>query len=418
MEEKASVKHHVNFKNVFTKTLTISALLFSASHATAAYIDASLGDAVVGNASAVYYNPAALTILGSKELVVYDSLSLVYFKFSGTARQRLTGYSQTGTATTYTDYMLPSAYLALPLNKRVTLGFGETYTYYGIAEYPNDSILRYFGTISYFNALDLMPSVGIRVTNWFSIGAGLDVELANLALYAMSGFPTLNIPDREGSSLGTGVGIGGHMGILLMPRLGTLIGLTYHSPVAVTIRGQSTFASDPSVISNQFQTTVTAPPSAVFSIDQFFTRKLGLIGTVQFTGWDTIGRINLQNVAFNSFITGDTILPSVVNNFLLHNTWRFALGAHYAPTDRWTLRASFNYDQSPENSTVQVAAGNYFIFGGGFGYRFTKKLNWDLNYGYILYQKQHVDINGASNIIVGDTRGNRNGVSTRLTWDF
>lgn len=412
MEEQTYMKLSKSFK-----LLCICAAVAAASNvANAAFIDASIGDAIVVNASAVYYNPAILSIFRRNELVVYGAESLVNFQFKGTATQRATGYSQTGSTSSNTSYFLPSVYLAIPIADKVTLGFGQTYTYYGLSNYPPNSILRYVGTKSYISVIDLMASIGFKISEHMALGAGLDFELGNLILNSMVGFPSLGVADVLSHNQASGIGYGSHFGLAYAPIRGTAIGLTYHTSVTTNFEGNSTFQSTTPFNTNRFKTTITAPASTVLSVDQYVNPKLGFMGTIQYTWWNSVRQIRLQNIAVVSSGV-NVIVPLTLSNYFLHNTWRYSLGAHYQANPKWQFRAGASYDSDPENPTASVGAGDYVSFILGIGYHFTKDVNFDFNYGHTYYKTANINIVGTNNV-VGKTTGGRDGVSARLTWDF
>src|SRR5579871_4155075 len=64
----------------------------------ASFIESTIGAAVVNDATAAYYNPAALILLKNPQLIPLGSA--VYFRthFSGQATQSITGFSQSGSS--------------------------------------------------------------------------------------------------------------------------------------------------------------------------------------------------------------------------------------------------------------------------------------------------------------------------------
>ena len=409
-EQISSVRHRT------VKLLTLCSLLFAANNAMAAFVDSVGGTAIVSDATAAYYNPAALTLIHKNQLVLLGIYQNVYSHFTGTASETITGvgtFTQSGSTSSATNYYIPDSFLAIPVTQNVTLGFGEIYTFYGASEYPYNSILRYFGTTSYISVLDFIPSIGVRVNDKLALGGGLDFDVAKTTLNFVFGFPGV-IADTQIVNKATAAGVGGHVGILIQPKLGTTIGLTYHSVASLNFTGHSTKESATPLSTNLFKVSIPAVPSTEFSVDQFVNRKLGFIGTVKYTQWNRVKTLNLQNVVITS-ATPPT--PSTVAQYHLRNTWRFTLGTHYTVNPKWSLRAAVTYDQDPVNSRYQLATGTNYLLGLSAAYHFTPDVIFDLSYGHVWYKGSNINITG-SNTITGSTRGHRDGVVGKLTWNL
>lgn len=88
----------------------------------ASFIESSMGAAVVNDATAAYYNPAALVLLKNPQIIILNSLSNFHSQFTGQAIQANTGFTLSGSSVTETHYYLPSLYLAKAITNKVTIG--------------------------------------------------------------------------------------------------------------------------------------------------------------------------------------------------------------------------------------------------------------------------------------------------------
>lgn len=389
------------------------AMTICTSNAIAAFVEAAIGPAIPSDASAVYFNPAALVLQPKHQLVVSGAYVPVNFNFHGMTLQNATQYAQTGETSSRAIYRLPSAYLANRLTDKFTLGLGGTYTNYGKQNFPDDSILRYMLTYNAITVSDLIPSLTYKANDKFSIGAGLDFEEIKINLDSVVGAPPAHIPDINLVNEAKANGIGAHGGILYIPKRGTLVGLAYHSPVHFKPTGQSTFLAPQPFASNNFQFGITMPASTVLSVDQYLSTELGLIGTIQYMQWGSLKSLDLQNIAL---IRGgqNVIIPLTTKIFNLQNTWRYQLGIHYKVSPKLTVRAAMAYDQEPNVSTFQLAPKDNIFFGTNATYWVKKNVGIELAYLYVTYPSQNVYIKGTANTAVGTVNGTRNTFAAKL----
>src|SRR5271170_2288396 len=88
----------------------------------ASFIESTMGAAVVNDATATYYNPAALTLLKNTQIIALGTGAKSYSQFTGQATQLSSGFIQSGTSKSQSYYFLPSAYLGLPISDRFFFG--------------------------------------------------------------------------------------------------------------------------------------------------------------------------------------------------------------------------------------------------------------------------------------------------------
>src|SRR5262249_24210 len=122
---------------------------------------------------------------------------------------------------------------------------------------------RYHALKSSLKTISILPSLGFRVTDWLSLGAGMTAEHAKGTLTSaidfgavceifgkQSGLPAGLCPgiglapqqvDGGARVTGSDWGYGWHVGALFEPRADTRIGLTYHSRVDHDLSGHVTF---------------------------------------------------------------------------------------------------------------------------------------------------------------------------------
>lgn len=400
-------------KRIFTALIPSLAFLATSVHAS--FIESTIGTAVVNDATATYHNPAALTVLKNSQIVTLGSIADFNSRFTGQSVQLITGFTQIGNSTVQTRYFLPSFYFGMPISNKVTLGFGIVYNNF-FNDLSDNSILRYVQSNNHIQNIDFIPAFGIKINDFFALGAGLNFTYVNILLQPISGFPSLNVPDSESRNEANGRSLGGHIGFLLNPTRSTVMGFNYRTAVTYQLNGNSRL-EDAQLTANDYHFNIWTPARSVFSINQFVTPTLGLIGTIQYIKWSMFKEINLHNVA-TKIASLPTILPSVKVRYHLHNTWLLTLGSHFHITPEWIIRVAGSYVQSPSNPHYQISNGDNVILGASMSYDIYKFLTLDCGYSHTFIRNQSINIVSNTNIIDGVSKGFRNAFSLKLTLNF
>src|SRR5438045_4040596 len=81
-------------------------LLPLAAHAS--FIETTMGTAVVNDATAIYYNPAALVLIKNPQIIPQGTFAYFHTRFSGQSTSLSTGITETGSSSSNTRYYSPS----------------------------------------------------------------------------------------------------------------------------------------------------------------------------------------------------------------------------------------------------------------------------------------------------------------------
>lgn len=375
----------------------------------ASFIESTMGAAVVNDATATYYNPAALVLLENPQIILLNSLGSFHSNFTGQAIQANTGSTQVGSSNIQTNYFLPTFYLGVPTNDKITLGLaliGNSFD----KDINEGSILRYAQPNNSVQNVDVVPAIEYKLNDMISFGAGIDISYANFLMKAISGFQSLNIPDSESRNQCNGTGVGEDVGVLLKPRNSTMIGLNYRSAVTYRLNGKSVFEGNPEIVSDHYGFKFWTPARIVLSASQSITSKFSVIGTIQRIEWDIFQNVNIHGIATPIGILNATV------PYHLHNTWLFTVGGQYRITPNCVIRIASSYNQSPANSNFQISNGNSVILGASMGYEISKNIIIDGGYAHAFIQNKNINVTAARNIINGTTNGFVNAVSLKLTF--
>lgn len=414
------VKIHMDNRKLLTwikkfQALLLLCLLLVPLVIHASFIESTMGAAVVNDATAVYYNPAALVLLKNPQIIALNSVGHFQSQFTGAAIQANTGFTQSGTSTIQTPYNLPSLYLGLPMTDKFAMGLAVISNFFN-KDVDGNSILRYVQSNNSVKDIDLVPAVEFKPNDFFSVGAAMSFSYANFLLIRTSGFPSLNIPDSQSRNECDGTGVGGDVGFLLKPSKSTIIGFNYRSAVTYRLSGKSVFENNPDVVSNHYGFTFWTPARSVLSVNQSITPTLGIIGTVQRIEWSIFKEINIHGIATQ--IDSQPVILNANVPYHLHDTWLLTLGSHYRITPKWIIRVAGNYNQSPGNSNFQISNGDSIIFGASMAYEISKNIIIDGGYAHAFIQNENIHVRAASNQINGVTRGFVDVCSLKLTFNL
>lgn len=400
-------------KNTNLHKLVFLFLLIVPFKSYASFIESTLGTAVVNDATATYFNPAALVLVKNPQLIGLGSTAGFHNTFNGQAIQSGSGFIQSGRSSEQTNYYLPSLYFSMPATEKIKLGFAVVGNSFE-RDLDQTAILRYVEASNQIQDVDFVPAIGIKINDFFSIGAGLNFSRVNFILKPVTGIPSLNIPDSQSLNESSGTSVGGDAGLLFKVSPTTLLGYNYRSNITYHLSGNSFFEGSPPITSNQYHFTFWTPARHVLSINHFFTSRIGVIGTIQYIQWNIIKNVNFHNIA-TQIASQSVIIPNATVNYHLHNAWLFTLGGQYRATSQWVIRAAGTYNQTPGNANYQISQGDSIILGASTGYEFTKNMILDGSFAHVFFKNQNIHITTARNIINGVNKSFINAVSLKLT---
>lgn len=378
----------------------------------ASFIEATMGTAVVNDATATYYNPAALTLLENAQIIALATGAQLHSQFTGDVIQSTSGFSQSGATPSHTNYFLPSGYLGVPASDKLFFGLAVIANSFN-RDVDQNSILRYVMSDNNIKNIDLVSAIAVKLNDYISLGAGLDVSQADFLFTPISGSPSLDVPDMQSQNEANATAWGGDFGILLKPSPSTQIGLNYRSSMTYHFQGTSQLESNPTITSNNFSFDYWTPARFVLSINQFLSRSLGMIGTVQWIKWDIYNQINATGVV-TQIGPNPVILSNVTVPLHFHNAWVYTLGSYYRLSPKWIIRTAVNYIQSPGDPNYQITEGDNIILGASIGYKLSKMISLDGSYAHAFVQNQTINIQNSVSTINGINEAYRDSVSLKI----
>lgn len=381
----------------------------------ASFIESTSGTAVINDATAAYYNPAALVFLNNPQIIMLGSVGNLNTDFTGQATLRSTGFTEAGSSSSNSYYYLPSLYAGIPTTDNITLGIAMMANS-AFRDADETSVLRYVQSNNNIEDYDVVPAIEFKINNYLSLGAGINFSYLNFELNPIVGFPGSNAGDSQSNNQASGTGVGGNVGFLLQPSPALKIGFDYRSVTSYQLNGTSVFNGVQQVVSNNYRFNLWTPAHSTLSVNYFVTPKIGFIGTVQFIQWNIFNNVNVHGIPT---LVGSQ--PAIVNAtipFHWHDDYVFTLGNIYKVSSNWVIRVAGSYVQSPSNPQYQVTNGDSIVIGTSVGYKINQTITLDGGYAHAFIKDEDININGNALLIDGVNGGERNAVILKLTWNL
>ncbi len=283
--------------------------------------------AVASDASTSFHNPAGMTRLNGKELMVTGGLLYSTVKFDSDANTPIPG-GDGGDAGGLAPLL--GAFYVHSLTDDLKLGANVISITGAVLDYNDDWAGRYLNTEVTLLTVTFNPTLAYRVTDWLSVGGGPQIMYANLEMKT-------KVPPPNGTGEvkidGDDVAFGYDVGALLELGEKTRFGIIYQSEI------EPEFSGDVKIKPPGFQagtdTDITLAQFVKASIYHEINDQWALLGSIGWEDWSAFENINISTGR------GSQKIP---RNW--DDTWKFAVGAHFKPVENWLLQLGFSYDTS------------------------------------------------------------------------
>jgi long-chain fatty acid transport protein len=395
----------------------------------------------VKNASAIYFNPAALTrVTGWNFVASVEPIGVgLTFADSGSTVPSAGGApfpvplgSEGGDAGKWIP--VPNAYLSGQVGERVWIGAGFNVPF-GLETNWQEAPWtgRFHATRSKVEAYNVNPTIAFKVSDAFSIGVGADwqhlkadlgsdVAYGGVAYYGSlqalvaQGLPpavaaaTLNavlVPQLGPSGVATETSAlisgdsnawGWNAGALLKLGEQAHVGVSYRSKIKHDVAGTVEFTGVPTItlpgslapigstlnarFANGPVTTTIDMPDTFSVAAAWENEKVEVLADYTATGWDSIQSLDIKREGATDNFSSVTLK--------FQNTWRAGLGVNVKLNEKATLRLGTAYDKAPvqdEFRTPRLPDDNRVWASGGFEWKLGQKATIDVGYAHIFVSK-------------------------------
>lgn len=388
----------------FAYSVLSASILFGATqsaHAAGFYIQEQsvkgLGYAFSGSttsiddASTLYFNPAGMTKLDGAQINAGAHLIIPNADLTDTGTTVPFG-AAVGTddgGNPYDPTPVPNLYAVTPLDffgqSNVWAGIGVSAPFGLGSDYGDTWFGRFDSTETELKTINIQPSIAVKATDWLSIGGGIDIQYADAELKSVA-----NPGTGEGISTlkGDDWTVGYNVGVLLQPLETTEIGVHYRSAISHELDGRISFFNGSGSDFDEGGTAdLDLPDLATFGIAHDITPQTRIMGQATWFGWNNFEEI--QPVRDSG-----TAVAAITQNY--QTTWAFAIGAEHDLNDSWTIRAGYQFDETPttdEFRTSRTPDGDRNWFSGGATYKVNDKLDLDFAATYIDVDDGTINVN-------------------------
>lgn len=404
-----------NLNKLLLTSASVALLFGAAGEANAAgfFIQgqsiSNIGSAFAGSASnprdasVIFFNPAGMTHLDGAQINIGAAglITHVEVEDKGSTVNSVSlaaaGFATGDGGNPGGFDVIPSLYIAAPFyDDRIWLGVGVNSPFGLGSQYDSDFFGRFVSTKTDLKTVDITPSIAYQATDWLSVGAGMIIQHARGNLQQNVG--SIATPN-EVRLRGDDMAFGFNLGVLAEPMQGTKFGLSYRSETNIEFE-DGTFQSG--ALAFPAFAEITLPDIVTASVTQSVNDRWRVMGQVAYFNWADFDRLTVTR---NSVAT-----PVADVNFNYNNTLNFSIGTEYDWNERLTLRAGYQFDETPTTiegrSTVNPDGDrNWFTVGATYDY--TDRMSFDFAAAYLDIDEEPIDQSraaGANTLrLVGET---------------
>lgn len=360
------------------------------------------------DASTVWFNPAGMMKLDSRQIVVAGHLLLPKSSFTNgnsvdAGGRPLTGPDDDGGV----DAFVPNFFWVTAINDDTKFGLGVN-SPFGLKTLYDDTWKgRYHAVESDLKTLNINPSIAYQVNEKFSVGGGVNLMLADVTLSRALDFGALcysfstpsscaaagNAPQQNDGfgdltadnfdDLAWGI----NLGLMYDITPATRLGVAWRSETKIKVQGDANFTVPASAsfapsagvfIDTGLRAEVTLPQT--FSVSLAHDRNKWLwLADITWTGWSSFPELRIKYDNPNQ--------PDTVTTHSWNDTFRLSVGADYTLSDVWTLRGGLAYDETPipdaEHRTARIPGNSRTWLSLGATYNINPAFIVDLGYSHL-----------------------------------
>ena len=353
--------------------------------------------AVAEDASTVFFNPAGLTQLDGRQVVLAGHLIMPSAKLSNAVGTPASGLGDGGNAGK--TMLVPNAYFAADLGTSLKLGVGLNSPFGLSTEYDTPWLGQTQAIKSRLNTVNLNPALAWWANDRLSLGFGVDWQYLNGELSQSLAAPGLTQVTMKGHDDSWGW----NLGALWQMDPDTRLGLTYRSRIDHKLKGSLSTGVAASA-------DISVPDSASLSVLRHLDPRWDLLADLTWTGWSS----------FDQLAVAGSGAPSIPENW--KNTERLSLGLTYRPVREWTWRMGVAYDPTPvpdaSHRTPRIPDGDRTWLAMGGQYRMGLREAVDFGYAHLFVRDATIDHSEGGVTLAGTYNDRIDIVSVQYTRGF
>lgn len=455
---------------------SISGLAHSGGFALIEHGASGLGNAYAGAAavsadtSTVWFNPAGMSELDSREIsgALHLLNSSTEFSNRGTTLGAALGSSAASGADTAepgTTTVLPNFYYVAPINDQWRYGLSIGIPFGSSTDYEDDWVGRYTTIESGISVIDINPAISYKVSEKVRLGFGISLQRLTADLgsavdsgavcFGLSASTSItqtqcinngltpgNQPNDSFAEIsGDSTAVGFNLGALFLPTENLKIGIAYRHSTEHELDGDADFQVNP-ILRAVLNGATGNDAQSQFVVSNILndvgaTAEVELPATLSFSGaWQSSDKLQwLSDLTWTSWSSFDELRVVFDNpaqsDSLSVQDWedvlRFSVGLNYSHSNKLTLRAGFAFDEeaipSPERRTARIPGNDRTWYSVGAGYAFSKNLSADVGFVHLALDETPInnsdpESEGTGQVVRGVFDSSVNILSAQLSWKF
>ena len=325
------------------------------------------------DASTLFKNPAGMMLLDGNQF--QGGLQALYLQSGGFSGTNVP-WGGNGGGNPVGVVPGASAFYTHSLGKDFKVGLGVLSNFGNSLKYDQDFLGRYYVKQGTLVGVTFAPVASLRVNEVMSIGGGPNIMIGYLKNTVMinNQLPP-GIGDGQLYYSDTAVGVGGEFGVLLQPKQGIRIGVTYYSPVKLDFSSTPTFSNlgtigtnlqNQGLLTRNLDVGITVPQHVILSGYFEVNDRWALMGDFGWENWSQFGKVDISVSGPNP--------TSLTTDIDYNDTYHVGIGTQYRLNPRWLLNSGFAFD-----STMVSAANRSLALPVGASYKFGLGANWLMN---------------------------------------
>ena len=278
----------------------------------------------------------------------------------------------------YSASPIPNLFAVTPVKlggQKIWAGIGVTAPFGLGSDYDDDSTFRFDSTETELLTINVAPSLAYKINDRISIGGGVDIQYADAELQNIVNF---GLGESISTLDGDDISVGYNIGVQVQATPATEIGLHYRSAISHDLDGDISLVGSGALDFNEGGSAdLDLPDILTLGAAHDVNDKLRVMGQATWFGWN-----NFQTIAPER--DSGAAVEEVVQDY--DNTFAVAVGAEYELNDTWTVRAGYQFDETPttdEFRTSRTPDGDRHWFSGGGTYKLNDKIEFDFAATYI-----------------------------------
>lgn len=412
--------------------ITIPALLFGSGfaiyeHGISANGLAGAFGGIANNASAIFYNPAALSFLEpGAHLTLGTTFIIPKFSWEAIVGDGAGNFPTARKVDMNDKLFFPSnLYYAVKSDGNLSYGVGF-FNPFGLGtDWPDDWDGR-FNLISVdLKTFFLNPTVAYSINPQLSIAVGVDIAHATADLLRRNALILEKEPLAEISGSGNGIGFNAAVAFKANEKL--TVGVSYRSQVDFSIEGTATITDRPDNLvpllpGGDVTLDITTPSSVAVGLGYDVSEKITLDVDYTWVGWSSFDKLIID------FAT-ETIDPNSGKDVQADQTlreewvdvWNVRIGALVHATDEIDLQFGFLIDNNPAADSLLsplLPDSDRIGISAGISKKMSDQLTLNLSFIHLFFEERKITNSKLDSPFNGTYNGSAELIGLGINYDF